>query len=305
MDRKKFLSEKPVGLILRVFAHEEDQIPARLEMVERAVQASQNAMVDGVPLIRRIDVLVWSDQRYTEADCGQTASALREACNKYRSKCPSVQVSEVRHADLYCSLLNYGVVHQLRRKMDYSIVASAEAFSYMTTETLGAMVDAACQGALAIGVAINELTDSILEGRIANTLAMWHNESLMSIGGFDLAAAKPPSDAKEYHFLVGYSPEMPGSENPGNVQYHITGVEEVIPLARMVENFGPCIAPIVPRGAGVQRYITPDPKTEPKLWQRHWAKMGTKLLRQEYLLGLIKKHVSYLEGGVMEAYRNQ
>ena len=92
-------------------------------------------------------------------------------------------------------------------------------------------------------------------------------------------------------------------ERQGDVYYQLAGVEEIIPLARLVETFGPCIAPIVPRGAGVQRYKVPDPVRDPELWRRHVAKMGTKYERQVALLSQIGKDLSFLKGGVMPTYR--
>ena len=293
MTRIDFLSRKKVGLILRVYATKAADVPNRVTMIEKAVAAARGAIVDGKPLIQRIDVLVWSDQNYKDSDYGQTVEALRQ---KFGSE-KNLFVSEVKHGDLFCGILNYGIVHQLRHGVDYSLIVSAEAFSYMTPETMEKMVDAACKGALAIGVAINELTQSILEGRVANTFAMWHSESLMTVGGFDLRAAKPANEFSA-HYMKGWS-----SEKGENVFYHLAGVEEVIPLSRLVETFGPCIAPILPQGEGAQQYQAPDPVRNSDLWLRHVSKMGTKLERQSALLASINIDINYLKGGVMPEYR--
>jgi len=299
--RRDFLARKKVGMILRVYATEENHIPDRVAMVEEAVVAARKATVDGRQLIQRIDVLVWADKDYVEADCGQTAGKLRK---KLRGE-PNLFVSEVTCGDLYCGLLNYGISHQTRHGVDYSIIVSAEAFSYMTPETMSDMVDAACKGARAIGVAIKELTDLILAGSIANTFAMWHNESLMTVDGFDLNAAKP---------LVGSWDSTIRSINGFNEQenrvvtYHLAGEEEVIPLARMIrtfKKFGPCIAPILPRGKGVQRYQAPDPVKNPDLWLRHISKMGTKAQRQAILLALVNADLDFLKSGIMPEYRHK
>jgi len=295
MNRKQFLSEKSVGLILRVYASKEDDIPNRIKMIKNAIQAIRRMVVDGAQVVRRIDVLVWSDKNYKDSDCGQTASAMREAL-KNETGILGVFVSEVEHADIFCGILNYGVVHQLRKGVDYSIIASTEAFSYMTPETMASMIDAACAGAKAIPVAITELTQSIIEGRGANTFMMWHNESLATVGLFDLKAAKPNDDRTAY-YMKGWSAEK------GDVYYQLAGVEEVIPLARMIQTFGPCIAPIMPSGEGVQEYIVPDPTTQPELWMRHISKMGTKFERQCALLASIGIDPSYIKGGVMPEYR--
>lgn len=295
MTRAQFLARKKVGLILRVYATDEKDISKRIEMVRNAVDAARKATVDGQQLVKRIDVLVWADERYGDfekVDCGKTAEAMRMAFNDGNG----IFVSEVRHGDLFCGILNYGVAHQLRHGVDYSLIVSSEAFSYMTPETTSAMVDAACKGALAIGVAINELTESICEGRIANTFAMWHNESLLTVGGFDLRAAKPHRK-ETAHYVKGWNKEK------GEVFYHLAGVEEVIPLARLVEAFGQCIAPIVPQGEGVQKYEAPDPSTHPELYQRHISKMGTKRERHAILLAGVDCDINALKAGVMAEYR--
>jgi hypothetical protein len=292
MNRKQFLSEKTVGLILRVFASKEDDIPNRIKMIKDAITAARKMVVDSVQVIRRIDVLVWADEKYKESDCGKTAPAMIEALKAEKD----VVVSEVKHADIFCSILNYGIARQIRKGIDYHIIVSAEAFSYMTPETMSDMIDAACAGAKAIPVAITELTQSILEGRGANTFMMWHGESLSTVGLFDLKAAKP-NDDRTAHYMKGWDPEK------GDVYYHLAGVEEVIPIARMIENFGPCVAPIEPRGEGVKKYIVPDPTTQPDLWLRHISKMGTKFERQSAHLASIGVDPSYIKGGVMPEYR--
>ena len=292
MTRKAFLSRKPIGLILRVYATDEADIPKRIQMTREFIDRALNVAVDEHNPIKRIDVLVWADPNY-KSDCGQTATALREAFKELDNK---VFVSEVKYGDIFCGLLNYGIALQLEHGIPYSIIASTEAYSYFTPETITAIIDAACFGARTVGVAINELTQSILEGRICNTFAMWHNISLLTVGGFDLRAAKP-SDDKSAFYMRGWS------ENKGDVYYHLAGVEEMIPLARMVETFGPCIAPIRPLGEGVQQYVVPDPVKEPELYLRHISKMGTKTERQTALIVPEGCDLSFLQGGIIEGYR--
>ncbi|PIY95922.1 MAG: hypothetical protein COY66_05695 [Candidatus Kerfeldbacteria bacterium CG_4_10_14_0_8_um_filter_42_10] len=290
-----FLSRTSFGLILRVFAQKEADISNRIEMVRELVERAAGVSVFGHRFLKAIDVLVWADNRY-ESDCGKTTSALRKAVPK-KVNGVLVPISEVRHGDLFCGILNHGIGLQSRRGIDYSMIVSPEAFSYLNTETTDQMVFAATKGALAVGVAINELTQSILEGRIANTFAMWHNLSLLTVGGFDLRAAKPIADDRIAEYVRGWHPDK------GEVFYQIAGVEEVIPLARLAETYGPCIAPIMPQGEGVQRYVVPDPIKSPELYLRHVSKMGTKLERQSHHLAQIGFDLTYLKGGVMPDYR--
>ena len=218
MERKAFLSRLRVGLILRTYATKEDQIPDRLRLTQEAVTRAKQLMVDDVPVIRRVDVMVWTDRRYKEADCGKTAEALRKQFENEKD----VYVHEYAHGDIFCGILNHAVALQMRDRVDYSIILSPDAASYFNSETVTAMIDAACRDALAIGVAIDELTESVMAGRITNTFAMWHNVSLMSVGGFDLRAAKPIDD-RTAHYLRGWH------EAKGDVFYQLAGVEEDFP----------------------------------------------------------------------------
>lgn len=292
-----FLSRKKVGLILRVFATKESEIPDRIKMIANMINRANSINLLNRQVISRIDILVWADPKYAgQSDCGKTTEELRIAFP--RSQDSNVFISEVKHGDLFCGILNYGIALQSRAGIDYSIIASHEAYSYLNAETISEMVMAANNGSLAIGVAINELTQSVLEGRLANTFCMWHNISLLTVGGFDLRAAKPVNNDLAT-IIRGYH------EKKGEVSYQLAGVEEVIPLARLTETFGACLAPILPQGEGVQKYQTPNPAKDYDLWLRHVSKMGTKLERQSALLAMIGFDLSYLIGGVMENYRNQ
>jgi hypothetical protein len=158
------------------------------------------------------------------------------------------------------------------------------------------MVEAACKGARAIGVAINELTQSVLDGRLANTLAMYHNISAITAGLFNLKAAKPKND-KEARYVKG-------TDRTGKtVYYHVGGVEEVILLAAMVDLYGQCIAPLLSKQEGLQ-YIIPNPAENPKLYEHHMEKFGTKTERQIAHLSSVNRDFSHIKGGVMPEYRH-
>jgi len=287
MERKGILNRKKFGLILRSFATKPEQVPSRVDQANSMVEVAESIIIDGIRLFSQIDIIVWHDTSYIDTDCGETTAAMQA---KFQIK-KNVHVHEFKHGDIFCGALNFGIAIQSRNGIDYSVIASTEALIYLTEENLSAMVDAICRGALVTGVAINELTDSIMAGRIANTLAMWHNISLLSVGGFDLRAAKPKND-KDAFYLKGWS------EEKKEVYYQLGGVEEVIPLARMTETFGQCIAPILPQNG--QYYKVPDPEKEPELYNRHISKMGTKLERQTAFLAQIGYDPSFLKGGILK-----
>ncbi len=280
--------ELKVGLILRTYAGKEEDIPKRADMVASAIEATRKAKVNGIPVIRRIDILIPTDKRYKDADCGKTATYLSERFNAGNG----VFVTEVPFGDRFCQVLNRGLAIQQQNGCNFSMIASPEAFSYMNPEVMTEMVEAVPKGALAIGVAINELTQSVMEGRLANTFAMWHIESLIQVGGFDLRAAVPVDEK----FTVWID------DGTGKLIV-AQGVEEVIPLARMSEAFGPCIAPIMPRGEGIQKYEVPDEKTHLEAYAKHMQKMGTKSPRQKHFLSLVGYDFDLLSHGVMPEYR--
>ena len=280
-DTKRF------GLLLRTFATKQEDVMNRVDAIEEMALRA-----DLLTLFSRIDVLVWADKRYPDSDCGGTVSALNE--NTMFRACRRVHNFE--SGDLFCGILNYGIAKQMRDRIDYTMIASTEAIDYLNDVNVDSMLVALEHGARATGVAINELTESVMAGRLANTMCMWDTVALMSVGGFDFRAAKPMND-KNAHYLRGMSPE--GKE----VYYPLAGVEEVIPLARLVDTYGPCLAPILPWG--VARYQLPDPALQSELYARHMKKFGTKLERQTALLSSVGYDLSYLAGGVMPEYRNQ
>ncbi len=280
----RFRSDRdPVGLILRTYASNPEDVAKRVSMLASVITKPVMARFS------RIDVLIHADQRFAEKDrdCGKLADALRQDPLIRDRK--GVHVEEVKHGDLFCGLLNHGIAKQARMGCEYSVILSPDAGSYLTEETMTAMLAAASNGALAVGVAINELAPSIREGRLANTLCLWHNQSLQTVGGFDQKAAKPV-DERLAHY-------MRGSSQGKEVFYQLAGVEEVIPLARMVELFGPCLAVVEPQG-GPAAYEVPDPVTQPDLYKRHMSKLGTKFERQATLLGSVGFDFSWLKDGV-------
>lgn len=294
------LNSKKVGALLRVFAKKPEFVSGAVAQTLELAEKFATIKVDGQPVVRRIVILVPRDESYGDVDCGETATALRTAIESLDWAKGHVFVSEVRHGDLFCGILNYGMARLLRAGCDYGIVASKEAGSYFNQATAEAMVTAAESGARAIGLAITELTASIMEGRIANTMSMWHIESLMQVGGFDLRAAKPMKNNVIVHKVQAWDK----SRDEPQWSYDLAGVEEIIPLVRLVQTFGPCIAPLLPQGEGVQLYVVPDPTTDRAGYERHLNKMGTKRERQTFFANSEGADITYLKGGVMEAYRH-
>lgn len=291
MNPLAFLGRHRVGLLLRVFANKPEYVPDRVKEMREMVSRALAIKLDGRAVFHRIDIAVWADPRYNDSDCGETTVAMRDAFKDERA----VTVSAYKQGDLFCGILNWGVANQMRHGVSHTLIASTQVFDHMNQGNVEALLQAAGNSALAAGIATHELTELVLRGRIANTFGLWDNSALMSVGGFDLRAKKPIDD-REALYVRGWSSEA------GEVYYHLAGVEEVIPLARMVAAHGPCIAPILPVDERA-RYRVPDRKREPENYARHLKKMGTKEGRQNSHLYFAGFDPTYLEGGILPGYR--
>ncbi len=286
----KLLHQKRLGLILRVFSPKPELVEKTVRQTLDVVGQAKSLSINEKSVFSRIDVLVSADDRYGDTDCGDTYQALVQQLGESHPR--DAHVSEVRYGDIFCGMLNYGIAHQMRDRIDYTMVLSIGVKDYLTEENLRAMLEALEAGAKVTGLAISELAPSILDGRIANTAAIWHNESLMTAGGFDLRAAKPLRDDRLASYVRGWSTEK------GEVFYNSAGVEEIIPIVRMVKLFGPCIAPILPV-TGALWEVSNDPDVQ----KREQAKLGTKYERQMRWCVAEDVDFSFIRGGVMEKYR--
>lgn len=290
------------GLILRAFAAEEKQVPERVEQVLELAGKASLIELNGASAYDRIDILVWKDPAFMktqECDCGETAPELRREISVRRLS-KRIHISEA-DGDLFCGILNFGVGLQLYNGIRYSHIISAEARDYLRSDVLAEFQEAFMAGAKVVGLAINELQESILEGQVANTFAAWDNLALMGVGMFDMRAAKLPKGDPSIVFKQGWS------EVAGDVIYPLAGVEEIIPLIMLVKKYGACVAPIMTRDKDGKevRYHVPDPVKNPDLWKRHWSKMGTKMERKTGMANSLipRVELSFLKKGVMPQYR--
>ncbi len=293
------LHSKKVGALLRCFTPEgkgPEVLEKNVSNALASVRKMQSMTVAGIRFISRVEILVPTDAAFAEKDCGQTAERLREALKNEGIE--NVYVSEVSYGDIFVTILNYGVGRLLRAGCDYGLIFSKEAEEYFTTESAEDLVKAAEDGALVAGIALNELTESIMQGRIANTFAMWHLMSLVQVGIFDYRNAKPKKDAAIVHRAQAWDIEK------NFWHYDLAGVEEIIPMIRLVRTFGPCLAPILPRGDGVKVWKAPDPKVDLEGYQRHLNKLQTKFVRQNYFATVEDADLSVLTGGVMSHYHD-
>lgn len=293
------LDTKNIGALLRVFATTPELVAGQAEQVMELARRIGSVKIRDKFMAKRIEILIPLDPGYTDVDCGKTAKAVREIISKEPWAEGRVFVSEVKNGDVFCSILNYGMYRLARAGCDYGLVASKEAYSYFNQETAEAMIEAAEAGALAIGVAISELEQLIMQGRVANTMALWHISSLQQVCGFDLKAAKQQKDDPSCEELSGW-------DNDKQLhKYGANGCEEIIPLIRMYRMFKrPIIATFLPKGTGIKQYEVPDPIKDPVGHKRHWAKMYTKAARQAFMANYVNADMSVFNGAVMEQYRH-
>lgn len=299
---KQLLNKKRIGAVLRVFVSEESQIQKRVEMLKKMVETLKSIKFLNHLIVSRVDIMVWNDNRYQKitdtgiknaSDYGKTVGILQREFSGDNK----INIHNFKYGDLYCAILNRSLAIQTRNRIDYSLILSMEALEYVTEETLLQMILAMTKGAKVSGVAIKELAESVHNGKIANTFALWSTIDLISVGGFDLMAAGV-YDERSASFIKGFS------DDEGEIVYYEQkGVEEMIPLARMVDAYGECIAPIDPEGKSVPVWQKPNPIKEKYLWERFIAKMATKLQRQNFFLNCARFAPSFLRGGVMEEYR--
>ncbi len=294
----KLLERNRVGALLRVFAFTEDALPFQLASAMDAVSRLLALRTNGRPTISRVDLLVSSDPDYEDTDCGFMASRLRETITQ---KFPdtNVFVSEIKKGDIYCMLLNYGVATQLEDRIPFSLIISHRTSCYITDENIHALLAAMYMKARVAGLILPEMSEGIQKGRVQDTFAIWHNKSLMTVGGFDLRASKPGlTHAHLSEKITGISNEKTKRHGDGAVEYHLAGVEEIIPQIRLVRFFGPCIRVVLPSETSADTCEIPL-DVDPKAYHRHLAKLATKEERQRRFAAMEGVDLEFIERGLM------
>ncbi len=278
----KIVSRFPVGIIFRAFAQKEDQLEGQLALIQEAVNKALVLKHEGRPVFKFVDILVPSNKIFPSVDCGLMVPKLSGV---WKGE-PRVRI-HTSEGDLFSGTLNEGVGIQMESGIIYSLIVSPNMHSYLTMENLLPMLEKADSGAKVVGMAFRDLRESIEQGRVANTFCLWHNRSLMTVGGFNLLSAEPEND-KDAHYLQGLAP------NGDRVFYKINGVEEVIPTALLVKLYGRCIGIVYPASEGQYEVIS-----DPDVLKRHIAKMATKHQRQDELLSMMRLDASMLANGII------
>jgi hypothetical protein len=296
---EKLIERNRVGALLRIFAAKPEHVDYVVASGLSALRRLLSSRTGDRPTFARIDFLVSSDPQYDDTDCGETAERLRKAIATEFTNAP-VNVLEIKRGDIYCMLLNYGAAIQLEDRVTYSLVLSHGAASYATEENIEAMLTALYLRARVVGVAIDEVGELVRKGRVLNTCAMWHNKSLIAVGGFDFLAAKPTRAKTVTHEMIeAWSEEKATRHGDGQVKYHLAGCEEIIPLVRLVRYFGPSIAVVEPRGEGL-KWDAYDELVDKETYHRHLAKLATKEHRQQRMAATQGVGLEFIEEGVLK-----
>ncbi|MEK7464058.1 MAG: hypothetical protein AAB610_02995 [Patescibacteria group bacterium] len=247
------MSTITLGVTLRGFASKPESVEKTVAGVKKtllnlATVASHDEFNPTVHVYIAIPV----NKGFVDADCGELAPALRALVETSKFEGITVEVHET-NADLFCGLLNQMAGLQLQRGCTHTLVISTGCADYITLGNMKALMKAFRSGARAAGLALNELEESIMDGRLANTFAGYDILSLLTVGGFDFRCSNAPvSDHKK-----------------------LAGVEEIPTLLRLANLYGACIKPIMPEIKGT--WVLP---TDPAELERHNAKMASKFKRQ-------------------------
>lgn len=239
------------GVLLRVYTPKADEVVGRVERAVAHVRHIQTVQ-EAFPALKRIILIVPRDY-----DCGHTAAALAVALPELAHDVLEVPGHHSRE------VLNVGIEKLGVMTMSRALIISGKAMSYLTPAVMWGIDQAFEDEALVAGLAVDELRDVVLSGRIQNTFAAWDIDALVGIGGFDSR----------------------------------TGVEEIAPIARLVKEYGKCIAPLSPPSG------TLDIAESDTARARHAEVMSTKLSRQLAECERVGSSFDEIRSGILSGYQ--
>jgi len=282
---EQLLEHNRVGVLMRVFATSESDAENQIHSAMVALEQLLHIQTGARKTFARVDFLVASDHNFMDSDYGGTADTLRERIRSYVPEAP-VHVFEIKRGDINTMLLNYGIANQTEHRISYSLILSHWIHEHITTANVHRLLAALQSKSRVAGVAIPEVAETVRQGRIANTFAMWHNKSLATVGGFDLRAAVPTDQEQRNNRI---RTRADGST------FIMAGVEEIIPLLRFAHFFGPCITVVEPEHSTQ----SPTEHYDAHWQQRHHRKLATKNARQEYMAHMTPYDLSSLEKNLL------
>lgn len=292
----EMLERKTFGLVLRVFAPKSELVASQCDKNLALAHKAAAMHIGSKKIFKSILIMVVSDTRRIDHDCGESATYLKEQLKLNR--CPQISVHAPSRADIFCGILNEAAEELKTRRCNYMAVFSNAAADYLDLQYMNDASRAFQNGAVAVGLAITELQESILKGALANTAMIWDLRELGSVGGFDHFAEQPYkqghkgllTDERLVHWVQGKR------EDGKDAFYACAGVEEIIPLIRLARKHDrPCIAPIMPSSGKIWEL-----PTDPDQLARHLNKMTLKTVRQELMANHVNASLRMLEDAVMK-----
>jgi hypothetical protein len=286
-DAKKLLSRNRIGALLRIFAHDESSIEYQMESGLTALSKLAHLELDGKPIFSRIDFLVSGDQDYVDSGVPTFADILRKKIEELYPL-SSINVLEIKKGDIYTVLLNYGIANQLEDRVTYSAIISHNAHEYITTENISAMLSLLYKKNRAVGLAVGQVKETVEKGHISNTFSIWHNKSLISVGGMNLFAMQVKKHQLDTaHYIV-----------KNQYKYPRSGCEHIIPLVYMSRIFGKCLGVVIPPSG--QSWSIVDKERDDKAHARHLHITETFKERELYMASLIGGEIEEIEGAVQD-----
>lgn len=283
------LQRKTFGAVLRVFANKSEQVVPQCDRALGLARKILSLESAGKRVFNKVLIAVAADTRRVDHDCGESHNYLQSKLQRGER----IELVHAVHDDLFCGVLNRGVV---RLKTDYGLIISGAAEQFLTIDFMEQAAAGFQAGAKVVGMAIKEMQELVHAGAIANTCAIWETEELLAAGGFDHYAEQPFGPNANHNLytderLVGHAQASDGETVR---TYPIAGVEEIIPLVRLVRKHGRCILPITPKGDAA--WAAP---TDPNELRRHQSKMTNKVGRMGWMAQHARAELSFLQAGVM------
>lgn len=189
------------GVLLRGYTNKPEEVQEVVDrlfaMIQRAIELKFHHVVAVIP---------------REKDCGETALALGRmvAESGYQT---GGRISVLTAAgDPNSDALNTGVSVLRKHDCYHALIISNKSLPFFTEANMEKMIAAIGKGAFVSGLALSDIRNSVLVGRLSNTAALWEIDTLLASGGFT---------SKQ-------------------------GVEEIYPMCDMVSRHGKCLAPVLP-----------------------------------------------------------
>lgn len=249
--------KKKFGIILRSYAKNEKDLDVAVFRAIKSIAYARELRNENTDetFFSEIVVLVPACQ-----DCGSTALKILDGVDHL--KAPPVAVMSV-DGNPSSDVLNSGIELLSDLGINYATIVSHKAMNALTIQNMDAIVEAFNNGAKVVGIALAELHDIVMQGRLQNTFCCWDIEALQDVGGFDSKI----------------------------------GVEEITPLVRLIREHGTCVGVLAPS----QTKPLDISKATDGI-QRHEKIMQTKIERQLQELQRIDATFETIQSGIMPGY---